>query len=72
MKKEMSFEASLKRLEEIVIKLESGELPLDESLKLYEEGAALSIICSKKLDEAEQRIVKISVGSANEGAEAEI
>ena len=60
MKKEISFEESLKRLEEIVAHLESGELPLNESLKLFEEGAALSIICSRKLDDAEQKILKIS------------
>jgi exodeoxyribonuclease VII small subunit len=60
MKKEISFEESLKRLEVIVSKLESGDLPLDESMRLFEEGAALSIICSRKLDEAEQKILKIS------------
>ena len=57
---ELSFEEALKRLEEIVGKLENGDLPIDESLKLFEEGAALSIICSRKLDEAEQTILKIS------------
>jgi exodeoxyribonuclease VII small subunit len=58
--KEISFEESLKRLEEIVLKLEGGDLQLDASLRLFEEGAALSIICSRKLDDMEQKILKIS------------
>ncbi|HIC91927.1 MAG TPA: exodeoxyribonuclease VII small subunit [Syntrophaceae bacterium] len=51
-----SFENALKRLEEIVNKLESGDLPLDESLKIFEEGVKLSRFCAKKLDEAERKV----------------
>lgn len=51
-----SFEKALKRLEEIVNKLESGALPLDESLKIFEEGVKLSRFCTKKLDEAERKV----------------
>jgi len=51
-----SFEKALKRLEEIVNKLESGDLPLDESLKIFEEGVKLSRFCAKKLDEAERKV----------------
>jgi len=51
-----SFEKALKRLEEIVNKLESGALPLDESLKIFEEGVRLSRFCTKKLDEAERKV----------------
>lgn len=51
-----SFEASLRKLEEIVRKLEGGELGLEESLKLYEEGTRLSRECIDRLDQAEQRI----------------
>ncbi len=51
-----SFEKALKRLEEIVNKLESGDLPLDESLKIFEEGVKLSRFCTKKLDEAERKV----------------
>ena len=51
-----SFEAALQKLDEIVQRLEKGELPLEESLKLYEEGIRLSRICHAKLDEAEGRI----------------
>ena len=51
-----SFEAALKQLEEIVQRLERGELPLEESLKLYEEGIRLSRLCHAKLEEAEAKI----------------
>jgi exodeoxyribonuclease VII small subunit len=51
-----SFEAALKQLEEIVQRLERGELPLEESLKLYEEGIRLSRLCHAKLEEAEGKI----------------
>ena len=51
-----SFEAALKQLEEVVQKLEKGELPLEESLKLYEQGLRLTRLCHGKLEEAEGRI----------------
>ena len=51
-----SFEAALKQLEEIVQRLERGELPLEESLKLYEDGIRLSRLCHAKLEEAEGKI----------------
>ena len=51
-----SFEAALKQLEEIVGKLEKGELTLEESLALYEEGIRLSRLCHAKLEEAEGKI----------------
>lgn len=56
-----TFELSMKRLEEIVRKLEGGALTLDESLKAYEEGIALVRACSKKLDEAEKKIRLLNV-----------
>lgn len=55
-KKELSFEASMERLEEIVRALESGDMGLDDSLKLYEEGVALVRACSDRLDKAEQSV----------------
>ncbi len=58
----MSFEQSLDRLEEIVRHLEKGDLPLSDSLALYEEGTALIATCSKQLDEAEQKVVKLRKG----------
>ena len=51
-----TFEAALKKLEEIVQRLEKGELPLEESLRLYEEGIRLSRYCHGKLEEAEGKI----------------
>ncbi len=50
------FETALKKLEEVVRKLESGELSLDDSLKAYEEGVKLAAFCSKKLNDAEKRV----------------
>lgn len=61
-KSTMSFEESLKRLDEIVRHLENGDLPLSDSLSLYEEGTALVASCSKMLDEAEQKVVKLRKG----------
>ena len=51
-----SFEAALKQLEEVVQRLEKGELPLEESLQLYEQGLRLTRLCHVKLEEAEGRI----------------
>jgi exodeoxyribonuclease VII small subunit len=51
-----TFETALKQLEDIVQKLEKGELALEESLKLYEEGIQLSRLCHAKLEEAEGKI----------------
>jgi exodeoxyribonuclease VII small subunit len=51
-----SFEQALQQLEQIVQKLEKGELPLEDSLKLYEDGIRLSRLCHAKLEEAEGKI----------------
>lgn len=53
---EEKFEKALSRLEGIVSKLEEGDLDLEESLKLFEEGIRLSHFCSEKLDEAERKV----------------
>ncbi|MGB2753597.1 MAG: exodeoxyribonuclease VII small subunit [Phycisphaerae bacterium] len=55
-----TFEARLERIEEIVERLESGEAGLDESLRLYAEGAELIKACRATLAEAEKRIAKLS------------
>ena len=60
--KKLSFEQSLTRLDEIVRHLEKGDLLLSESLSLYEEGTGLIKSCSKMLDEAEQKVVKLKKG----------
>ena len=54
--KKQEFEQSLARLEEIVRKLEIASLPLDEAMKLFEEGMSLSRDCQKQLEEAEARV----------------
>ena len=51
-----SFEESLKKLESIVDKLEKGDLSLEDSLKLFEEGVGLSAACKKELEEAEGKV----------------
>lgn len=60
MRKNITYETAVKRLEEIVAALESGELSLDKSLKLYEEAAELSAFCQKYLDEAEGKLTILS------------
>ena len=50
------FETALKKLEEVVKKLEGGELSLDDSLKAFEEGVKQAAFCSNKLNEAEKRV----------------
>ncbi|MGP0628883.1 exodeoxyribonuclease VII small subunit [Nitrospina sp. 32_T5] len=57
---EMKFEKALQRLEQIVAELEKGELDIDKSLQIFEEGIKMSRICSKKLQEAEQKIEKLT------------
>jgi exodeoxyribonuclease VII small subunit len=59
---ELSFEAALKRLEEIVRRLESGEAPLDESIELYGEGDRLRQQCEARLQAAQAKIEKIQLG----------
>lgn len=51
-----SFEGSLKRLEEIVHHLEEGDIPLDKSLKLFEEGIRLSRFCSSRIEQAKKKV----------------
>jgi exodeoxyribonuclease VII small subunit len=59
---ELSFEAALKRLEEIVRRLESGDAPLDESIDLYAEGDRLRQQCESRLQAAQAKIEKIQLG----------
>ena len=64
--KEMEFEVAMKRIDEIVAKLEDSTLKLDESLSLYEEGVSLVSVCRKKLDQAERRITCLSADENGE------
>jgi exodeoxyribonuclease VII small subunit len=56
---EQTFDESLRRLEQIVEQMEQGDVPLEESLKLYEEGIALSKVCAQKLQQAELTIKRL-------------
>jgi len=65
-----SFEQSLKKLETIVEQLEKGDLTLEDSLKLFEQGVGLSAACKKELDDAEGK-VQILVKQRNGSSKAE-
>ena len=56
----MSFEEAMKELEAVVNKLDSGDVPLDASIALYERGAALKKRCETKLKEAEEKVAAIT------------
>ena len=58
--KKLKFEEAMQRLQKIVGKLESGEASLEESMKLFEEGAKLSSQCYQLLDKAEQQVTQLA------------
>lgn len=58
-----SFEEKMERLEQIVRAMERGDVPLEESMKLFQEGTALVQACGKLLDEAELKVKQIAVSS---------
>ncbi len=66
MAENMTFEAAVKRLEEIVRILEGGQAPLDQSLALFEEGVKLTNLCSKKIAEAEKKVEMLVRGENGE------
>ncbi|MEO9600014.1 exodeoxyribonuclease VII small subunit [Parasphingorhabdus sp.] len=57
----LNFEDALKRLEDIVRKLESGDVPLDQSITLYSEGEKLRGLCQQRLEAAQAKIEKITL-----------
>lgn len=59
-----SFESALSELEDRVRALEAGEVPLDKALELFEEGVALARTCHEHLDAAEERVARLSRGTA--------
>lgn len=69
---EKTFEASLAQLETIVKQLEQGDLPLEESLKLFEKGVALTRECRERLNEAERRIEILMKDSEGQPAVSEL
>ncbi|MCX7646385.1 MAG: exodeoxyribonuclease VII small subunit [Rhodobacteraceae bacterium] len=58
----MSFEEAMAELEAVVSQLERGEVPLEDSIRLYERGAALRAHCEAKLKAAEERVAQITLG----------
>lgn len=68
-KESKNFEQSLNRLEEIVYRMEHGDVPLEEALKLFEEGTGLVASCTRLLDEAEMKVVLLSKGADGEPRE---
>ncbi|MBQ8539194.1 MAG: exodeoxyribonuclease VII small subunit [Ruminococcus sp.] len=60
MSKELTYEQANKELEEIVAKMEKGDVPLDECMKLYEQAYKLLTYCTQKLNEAKGQIVDIN------------
>lgn len=73
--KSMTFEAALKELEQIVARLEHGEVPLEESIQIYERGEALRSHCDQLLTQAEAKVEKIAIspdGSAGQTQPMEI
>ena len=69
--KNATFEQNMARLEQIVRSLERGDAPLEESLKLFEEGTGLVRACGKLLDEAELQVKKVMVGPDGAPVEGE-
>ena len=63
---EVKFEKAMTRLESIVEELERGDLNIDKSLEIFEEGVKMSRVCSKKLNEAEAKIEKLTKGKKGE------
>ena len=56
MSNEMTFEQALARLEQIVKALESGNVPLEDLIKLFDEGTGLVKLCTERLDKAEEKV----------------
>ncbi len=63
---QIKFEKAMQRLEQIVEDLEKGELDIDKSLEIFEEGIKMSRVCSKKLNEAEAKIEKLTQNQKGE------
>jgi exodeoxyribonuclease VII small subunit len=61
-----TFESALGELESVVARLEDGDLPLEESLKLFEEGIRLSHFCNQKLNEAQKKVEVLLKGEEGE------
>lgn len=67
--KKISYEAAIKKLEDIVRALEEGNHPLEDALKLFEEGTKLAAFCNAYLDNAEQKITELTLADAEESSD---
>ena len=67
---QMSFEAAMAELDQVVGKLERGDVALEDSIALYERGAKLKAHCEAKLKDAEEKVEKISVGGDGQATAA--
>lgn len=65
-KKKQTFEESLEKLEEIIVELEGGDLPLDKAFEYYKEGMDLSLFCSEELKRVENEVIQIQKGRDGE------
>ncbi len=65
-KKALTFDAAMERLEDVVARLESGDLELEQALALYEEGVALVRNCAKQLEEARQKVQQLQLSPTGE------
>ncbi|MBQ4617003.1 MAG: exodeoxyribonuclease VII small subunit [Clostridia bacterium] len=72
MSEQLTFEQAMARLEQIVATLESGRCTLDDSLRLFEEGAKLTTFCQTALKTAEQKIVKLTAAEQGEASELSV
>ena len=64
----LSFEEALAELEKIVQRLEAGDVPLEDSIRIYERGAALKAHCEKRLEAARLQVEKIVVGAGGQAS----
>ena len=71
-KKSVTFEASMNRLDEIVKALEAGEVPLEESIRLFEEGTKLAAKCGALLDAAELKVTQLTAGPDGAPSEEDV
>ncbi|MEE3361377.1 MAG: exodeoxyribonuclease VII small subunit [Pseudomonadota bacterium] len=63
---DLSFEQAMRELEQVVGQLERGDVPLEDSIKLYERGAALKKRCEEKLKEAEEKVAAITLDTSGQ------
>ena len=67
---EMTFEEAIRELEQVVTALDRGDVALDDSIKLYERGAALKARCEAKLKEAEEKVAQITLDASGQATGA--